>query len=77
MVKIFYSTLNMAHNKSELALSNGDILYEKVGKTQVFVKDIIFEDQDSDKQVCLQTIYDENSCYYKTRYNLIVNEINL
>ena len=78
MVVIYYSTDNETPgiNKELAPRNNDDTLYDftKDGGT-VFVKDIIFKKQDSVKEVCVETIYSERSCFDKTTNNLKLNQI--
>ena len=56
MVKIFYSTNN--GKKVHQLLWINDIMYDlKRDKFPLFIKDIIFSNEDFDKEVCLQTIH--------------------
>ena len=78
MVVIYYSTDNEISgiNKELAPPNNDDTLYDftRDGGT-VFVKDIIFKKQDSDKEVCVQTFFDQRECFDKTTNSLKLDQI--
>ena len=67
MVVIYYSTDSTPGiNKELFPPSNDDILYDVIrDQFLVFVKDIIFNKQDSDKEVFGETMFGEKTCYDK------------
>ena len=81
MVQIYYNTENIeGHNRLEFidfTENDNSVHYdiEKLPDENIFLRDIKFEDGDSDLRLCVTTMSNKVYCYYQNVYNLNLPQI--
>ena len=81
MVQIYYNTENIeGHNRLEFidfTENDNSVHYdiEKLPDENIFLRDIKFEDGDSDLRLCVTTMSNKVYCHYQNVYNLNLPQI--